>query len=70
MQAPQRLPETNSKNSWLNRLLAYTKSLEVRGNNKVRVSRGTSGTEIDVKQPRRMSAGGGGGIDEGKAVWL
>ena len=68
MQAPQRLPETNSKNSWLNRLLAYTKSLEVRGNNKVRVNRGTSGTEIDVKQPRRMSAGGGG--TGGKAVWL
>jgi hypothetical protein len=68
MQAPQRLPETNSKNSWLNRLLAYTKSLEVRGNNKVRVSRGTIGTEIDVKQPRRMSAGGGG--TGGKAVWL
>ena len=68
MQAPQRLPETNSKNSWLNRLLAYTKSLEVRGNNKVRVSRGTSGTEIDGKQPRRMSAGGGG--TGGKAVWL
>jgi len=68
MQAPQRLPETNSKNSWLNRLLAYAKSLEVRGNNKVRVSRGTSGTEIDVKQPRRMSAGGGG--TGGKAVWL
>ena len=68
MQAPQRLPETNSKNSLLNRLLAYTKSLEVRGNNKVRVSRGTSGTEIDVKQPRRMSAGGGG--TGGKAVWL
>ena len=68
MQAPQRRPETNSKNRWLNRLLAYTKSLEVRGNNKVRVSRGTSGTEIDVKQPRRMSAGGGG--TGGKAVWL
>jgi len=69
MQAPQRLPETNTKNSWLNRLLAYTKSLEVRGNNKVRVSRGSSGTEIDVKQPRRMSAGGGSGTG-GKAVWL
>jgi hypothetical protein len=41
----------------------------VRGNNKVRVSRGTSGTEIDVKQPRRMSAGGGSGTG-GKAVWL
>jgi len=69
MQAPLKLPETNSKNSWLNKLLAYTKSLEPRGNNKVRVSRTSSGTQIDIKQPRRMSSGGSG-VDEGKAVWL
>ena len=68
MQAPLKLPETNSKNSWLNKLLAYTKSLEPRGNNKVRVSRNSSGTQIDIKQPRRMSSGGSG--SGGAAVWL
>jgi len=68
MQPPQKLPETNSKNSWMNKLLAYAKSLEPRGNNKVRVSRTSSGTQIDIKQPRRMSSGGSG--SGGAAVWL
>jgi len=68
MQPPTKLSEGKRINSWLNQLLAYTRSLQVRSNADVRVRRGTNGTHVDVKRPRRMSGSSGGG--SGAAVWL
>ena len=69
MQPPIKLSEGKRINSWLNQLLAYTRSLQVRSNADVRVRRATNGTHVDVKRPRRMS-GSGGGSSSGAAVWL
>tara|TARA_Y100000310_G_scaffold101929_1_gene100056 strand:- start:758 stop:967 length:210 start_codon:yes stop_codon:yes gene_type:complete len=68
IQPPIKLSEGKRLHSWLNQLLAYTRTLQMRGNADVRVRRGTNGTNVDVKRPRRMSAGGSGG--SGAAVWL
>ena len=67
MQPPIKLSEGKRIYAWLNQLLAYTRSLQVRINADVRVRRGTNGTHVDVKRPRKMSAGGSG---SGAAVWL
>jgi hypothetical protein len=67
MQPPIKLSEGKRIYAWLNQLLAYTRSLQVRSNADVRVRRGTNGTHVDVKRPRKMSAGGSG---SGAAVWL
>jgi hypothetical protein len=69
MQPPIKLSEGKRINSWLNQLLAYTRSLQVRANADVRVRRATNGTHVDVKRPRRMSGGSGSG-GSGAAVWL
>ena len=69
LQPPTKLSETKRINSWLNQLLAYTRSLQLRANADVRISRDTNGTHVDVKRPRRMSGGGSGG-GSGAAVWL
>ena len=69
LQPPTKLSETKRIYSWLNQLLAYTRSLQVRSNADVRVRRATNGTHVDVKRPRRMSSGGSGG-GSGAAVWL
>jgi len=68
LQPPTKLSEGKRINSWLNHLLAYTRSLQLRANADVRIRRDTNGTHVDVKRPRRMSAGGSGG--SGAAVWL
>ena len=70
MQPPIKLSEGKRINSWLNQLLAYTRSLQVRSNADVRVRRATNGTHVDVKRPRRMSSGGSGSGGSGAAVWL
>ena len=69
LQPPTKLSETKRIYSWLNQLLAYTRSLQLRANADVRINRGTNGTHVDVKRPRRMSGGGSGG-GSGAAVWL
>lgn len=68
LQPPTQLSEGKRINSWLNQLLAYTRSLQLRANADVRIRRDTNGTHVDVKRPRRMSGSGGGG--SGAAVWL
>ena len=68
LQPPTKLSETKRIYSWLNQLLAYTRSLQLRPNADVRINRGTNGTHVDVKRPRKMSSGGSGG--SGAAVWL
>jgi len=70
IQPPVKLSEGKRLHSWLNQLLAYTRSLQMRGNADVRVRRGTNGTNVDVKRPRRMSAGGTASTSSGAAVWL
>ena len=70
MQPPIKLSEGKRINSWLNQLLAYTRSLQVRSNADVRVRRATNGPHVDVKRPRRMSSGGSGSGGSGAAVWL
>ena len=69
LQPPTKLSESKRINSWLNQLLAYTRSLQLRANADVRIRRDTNGTHVDVKRPRRMSAGGSSG-GSGAAVWL
>ena len=70
MQPPIKLSEGKRINSWLNQLLAYTRSLQVRSNADVRVRRATNGTHVDVKRPRRMSSGSSSASSSGAAVWL
>jgi len=70
LQPPTKLPETKRLYSWLNQLLTYTRSLQLRANADVRINRGTNGTHVDVKRPRRMSGGGSGSGSSGAAVWL
>lgn len=70
LQPPTKLSETKRLYSWLNQLLAYTRSLQLRANADVRIRRDTNGTQVDVKRPRRMSSGGSGSGGSGAAVWL
>ena len=70
LQPPTKLSEGKRIYAWLNQLLAYTRSLQVRANADVRVRRGTNGTHVDVKRPRRMSGSSAGGGGSGAAVWL
>ena len=70
IQPPVKLSDGKRLHSWLNQLLAYTRSLQGRANADVRVRRGTNGTNVDVKRPRRMSAGGSSSTSSGAAVWL
>ena len=70
LQPPTKLSEGKRIYAWLNQLLAYTRSLQVRAYSDVRVRRGTNGTHVDVKRPRRMSGGGSGSGDEVVCRWL
>jgi len=70
LQPPTKLPETKRLYSWLNQLLTYTRSLQLRANADVRIRRDTNGTQVDVKRQRRMSGSGSTTSSSGQAVWL